>query len=166
MKKAALLLITILGGFMAMAQNSSKDQQAIEKQIDAMFTSWNNHNYNDMDQYITPDCDWVNIVGMWWQGSKQVQFAHQAYHNAMFKNTSLTKKQVKIILLSNDVALVHLLSRVGSFTTPSGMVMPEGDDMATLVFVKKNNGWMLRAGENVTVNAEAEKFNPVLQMPK
>jgi uncharacterized protein (TIGR02246 family) len=165
MKKITVLLMTILTGLMVNAQEKGKDAQAIEQQVDAMFSSWNRHDYKDMNKYITPDCDWVNIVGMWWKGSKEVQFAHQAFHSTIFKNTTLTKKQVQVTLLTPDVALVHLLSHVGSFTTPTGLVMPEADDLATLVYLKSNGNWLLRSGENVVVDPRAHASNPVLRMP-
>ena len=108
----------------------------------------------------------MNIVGIWWQGGKAVKFAHQFYHDRMFKHTSLLKKSTKLSFLSTDVALVQLYSHIGSFTAPDGKIMPDGDDLATLVYVRKNGQWLLRAGENVVVNPEAQQFDPAKQMPR
>jgi hypothetical protein len=44
--------------------------------------------------------------------------------------------------------------------------VPEGDDLATLVFVKKSGKWLLTAAENVDVVEASQKNNPVLKMPK
>lgn len=103
---------------------------------------------------------------MWWKNQKEVEFAHRAFHEKMFKNTSMTKKSVSIRLIRNDVALVHFLSHVGSFKTPNGDLMPEGDDLALLVYVKDNGKWLLKSGENVVVDERAKPNDPVLQMPK
>ena len=159
-------MTTILSASMAQAQSSSIDKQAIEKQVDAMINSWNKHDYSDMKSYTTEDCDWVNIVGMWWKNQKEMEFAHQAFHEKMFKNTSLTKKNISIRLVREDVALVHLYSRVGSFTTPDGHAMPEADDLALLVYVKNNGTWLLTSGENLVVDDRAQASNPVNRMPK
>lgn len=166
MKKALILMAAIFSASMAEAQRNSTKKQAIEKQVDAMMNSWNMHNYSDMKSYTTADCDWVNIVGMWWKNQKEVEFAHRAFHEKMFKNTSMTKKSVSIRLIRNDVALVHFYSHVGSFTTPDGHPMPEADDLALLVYVKNNGKWLLTSGENVVVDDRAQASNPVNHMPK
>ena len=166
MKTTIIFLATIFCGFTSLAQNKKADAQAIEKQVDAMVTSWNNHSYKDMDKYTTADCDWVNIVGMWWKNRKEVQFAHQAYHDKMFKKTPMQKKSATIRFVSPTVALVHFTSHVGSFVTPDGHQMPEADDLALLVFVKQNGKWLMTAGENVVIDPMAQKNDPVKYMKK
>ncbi|HLL93355.1 MAG TPA: SgcJ/EcaC family oxidoreductase [Spirosoma sp.] len=142
------------------------DEQGVRKTIDAMMKSWSNHNYNDIATWTTPDVNWVNIVGMRWKGRDEVRIAHQAFHDTMFKNTPWTIKNVDIRFITPDVAVAHLLSHIGAFYPPDGIdhggnKRPEADDMATLVFVKQQGNWLLTAGENVVVDAEAARNNPV-----
>ncbi|MFC0774059.1 hypothetical protein [Terrimonas alba] len=87
----------LIGGILH-AQNRPKDKAAINKQIDAMIYSWNNHNYDDMKNYTTKNIDWVNGVGMWWKAQKESQYAHQAYHKTIFKESVMEKKFVAIRL--------------------------------------------------------------------
>lgn len=143
------------------AQDRTKDRINIESQIDAMVSSWNRHDYSDMENYISKDCEWINIVGMWWKNSREVKHAHQTYHNSMFKNTSMVKRAVKIRFLAPDVALVHFISGVGSFKTPGGNIVPEMDDLATLIYIRQNDKWLLRAGANVQIDPGAQQFDPV-----
>lgn len=166
MKTIIILLVAQSFVFTGWGQNRKQDVEAIEKQVDAMVNSWNKHSYSDMQSYTTPDVDWVNIVGNWWKSRKEVQFAHQFFHDRMFKNTPMTKKAVIIRFISSDVALVHFTSHVGSFKTPNGHLMPEADDLALLVYIKNKGKWLLTAGENVVVDAMAQKNNPVNFMPK
>src|ERR1700755_2569419 len=91
MKHLSFLIVISLMSSVTNAQDRNPDSVAIEKQVDAFFSSWNRHDFSDMETYITEDCDWVNIVGFWWKGSKEVQFAHQYYHDRMFRNTPATK---------------------------------------------------------------------------
>lgn len=166
MKKIIAILILAMLTTHVKAQNTAAEEQAIEKQVDAMVNSWNNHNYIDMKNYTTADADWVNIVGQWWQGRAQMQFAHQFFHNRMFKQTALKKNWVKTRLVAPTVAIVHFSSHVGKFTTPGGAKMPESDDLALLVFVKQSGKWLIASGENVVVNEHAKASDPVLHMPK
>lgn len=51
-----LVLLMVVSG-----QHQAKEKAAIEKQIDAMIQSRNNHNYTDLETYTTEDTDWVNM---------------------------------------------------------------------------------------------------------
>jgi uncharacterized protein (TIGR02246 family) len=166
MKKVIILSVSILLSFMAQAQTRKADEQSIEKQVDAMVASWNKHDFSGIENYTTADCEWVNIVGMWWKNRKEMAFSLKAYHSTMFKNTLQEKKDVTIRFLSKDVALVHFKSHVGTFTTPNGIIMPPTNELALLVYVKQNGKWLLTSGENVIVDELAQKNDPVLHMPK
>lgn len=165
MKKILLTVSLSLFSCLSFAQGKT-DEQAIKNQLHAFLTSWNNHNFNDMKTYTTEDVEWVNVVGMWWKGRKEVQFAHQAAHNTMFKNVPLEQKQATVRFITPDVAVAHVVWYYGEFTTPDGSKAGNTDDLATLVFVKKKGKWLLTAGENVAVNELAKPHNPVNHMPK
>jgi uncharacterized protein (TIGR02246 family) len=142
------------------AQNST-DEKHVEAGVEALILSWNNHDYSDMKNYATEDCEWVNIVGMHWKNRNEVQYAHDVFHKVMFKTTSLSKNATKIRFLTTDVAIVHLNYHVGAYTTPSGHQYPEADNLSTLVFVKKQDKWLLTTGQNVVIDDKAQKSNPV-----
>lgn len=150
----------------AAAQGNEADKQAIEKQVDAFMNSWNNHNFSDMKNYTTPDLDWVNVVGMYWKDRREVEFAHQYFHEHMFKTVPLTKNWVRIRFLTRDVAIAHVGARAGNYTTPSGFNVAEGDNIALMVFIKKDGQWLLTAAENVNVDERAKAGNPALHMPR
>lgn len=158
----------LIGGFL-FAQNRTKDEAAINKQVDATLYSWNHHNYDDLKNYTTENTDWVNVVGMWWKGRKESQYAHQVYHNTIFKTSVGEKKSVTIRFVTKDVAIVHV---VWHFYDPQNTPLPDGttpgpsDDLATLVYVKQNGKWLMTAGQNVHIDKGAQPFDPVLQMPK
>lgn len=150
-----------------LAQNRTRDEEAIDKQIDAMITSWNQHNYDDLKNYTTENTDWVNVVGMWWKGRKQSQYAHQVYHDTFLKPSMAKKKSATIRFVTKDVAIVHLVWHFqGDVTLPDGRKAGESDDLATLVYVNQNGKWLMEAGENVEILQEAQQFDPVRQMPK
>jgi uncharacterized protein (TIGR02246 family) len=162
--------LTILGIFLsclfAQAQTKSADVKAIEEQVDAMVNSWNKHDHSNMSSYCTADCSWVNIVGMWWKNLKEVQYSTQFYHSNMFKHTTMTNKGVFVRLLNPTIAVVQFKSYVSAFTTPDGHKIPGSDDIALLVYVKQNGKWLMTAGENVVIDAGAQKNDPVLHMNK
>ena len=169
MKKVITVTIFLLTYGSILAQNRTKDEAAIGKQVDAMIYSWNNHNYDDLKNYTTENTDWVNVVGMWWKGRKESQYAHQVYHNTIFKTCVMEKKSVAIRFVTKDVAIAHVMLHTFD---PHPVPLPDGknpgptDALATLVYVKQKGKWLMTAGENVVIDKGAQPFDPVIQMPK
>lgn len=166
MKKVLTITIFLLIGGSLFAQDRKKDEAAINAVVDAMIYSWNHHNYDDLKNYTTENTDWVNGPGMWWKGRKESQYAHQVYHNTIFKESVLRKDSVFIRFITNDVAIAHVFWHFSAFTDPAGKTLGPDDCIATLVYVKQNGKWLMEAGENVTINKGVQQFDPVKQMPK
>ena len=163
-----ILMFILLGTCsFSVAQNDTSEQKAVEAQIDAFIRSWNKHDFSDMKNYIAEDCDFVNAVGCHWKGREEVQYAHQTFHQSVLKNTPMEKRSVKIRFLKPDIAIVHLLWQIGLITIPSthssraGRPDGDNDDLATIVFVKRNGIWLITAMENVVVNEELAPLDPV-----
>jgi uncharacterized protein (TIGR02246 family) len=162
------IFLSIFG--ILIAQDRTKDEAAINKQVDAMVYSWNHHNYDDLKNYTTENTDFVNVVGMWWKGRKESQYAHQVYHNTIFKTAVCEKTSVSIRFVTKDVAIAHLLWH---FSDPTPQPFPDGkppagptDCIATIVYVKQNGKWLMDAAENVVIDKAAQPFDPVNKMPK
>lgn len=169
MKKAITTIMFLLICGLIFAQKLNKDEEAINSQVDAMIYSWNHHNYDDLKNYTTENTDWVNVVGMWWKGQKESQYAHQVYHNTIFKTSVCEKTSVDIRFLKKDVAIAHV---VWHFSDPHPVPLPNGkipgpsDGLALLVYVKQNGKWLMDAGENVVIDQGAAPFDPIKKMPK
>jgi len=43
--------------FSMQAQDKKTDSISIIKELDAMFASWNKHDYSDLESYISKDCE-------------------------------------------------------------------------------------------------------------
>ncbi|WP_276500122.1 SgcJ/EcaC family oxidoreductase [Terrimonas pollutisoli] len=161
----AATVFLLMGGILH-AQDRSKDEASINKQVDAMIYSWNNHNYDDLKNYTTENTDWVNGVGMWWKGQKEYQYAHQAYHNTMFKESIMEKKSVVIRFVTKDVAIAHLVCHLSGTMIHEGKKDDPEDILETLVYVKVNGEWLVTAGVVVPIVKEVQQYDPVKQMPK
>ena len=138
------------------------NEMVIEKQVNQLVSDWNTHDFKNMDTYTTEEVEWVNIVGMWWKGRTEVKMAHQGMFDRIFKGVPFTKKSIKIRFLTPDVAVVNLIVHVGEFFPPDGVnhgdnKRPEADDILTLVYIKKNDKWLLSAGQNTVIDPRASK---------
>ncbi len=166
MKKVLTTTVFLLICGLILAQDRTKDESAINDQVDAMLYSWNHHNYDDLKNYTTENTDWVNGVGMWWKGRKESQYAHQVYHDTFLKDAFVEKKSVAIRFVTKDVAVAHLAWNFNAFIGPDGKKYDADECIATLIYVKQNGKWLMDAGENVIIVKEVQQFDPVKQMPK
>jgi uncharacterized protein (TIGR02246 family) len=152
--KNTFAILLFLTAQITFAQN---DEKAIEKQVTQLVSDWNTHDFKNMDTYTTEDVEWVNIIGMWWRGRTEIKTAHQRMFDTIFKGVPFTKKSTKIRFLTPDVAVANLIVHVGEFFPPDGVnhgdnKRPEADDILTLVYVKKNNKWLLSVGQNTVIS--------------
>ncbi|GAB3312293.1 SgcJ/EcaC family oxidoreductase [Hymenobacter humi] len=140
---------------------SADDDDAIRKVIDRMNANYTDHHFQDMATYTTPDVSWVNIVGMWWRGRAQVQAAHQAIFDNLFKGVAFTPGPVVIRAVTPEVAVVNATYHVGAFYPPDGVnrgtnKWGDNQNIVTLVMVKQQGRWLLTAGQNTQVDAKAK----------
>jgi NO-binding membrane sensor protein with MHYT domain len=106
MKKVLIMLALIIAGLSLKAQDRTADEAAIKQTLARFGNSWRKADFSDMKDYMTPDVNWVNIVGMHWHNLKEVQFAHQTFVNGMFKGVEAHNVSTAIRFLTKDVALV------------------------------------------------------------
>ena len=141
---------------------SAQDISAIQQTLSALEYAWN---HSDMDAYaacLTDDCDWINIVGMFWHGREDVMKAHSAFHETMFKGVTSQALTTLIKGITPEVALAILTIQMGEFTTPEGRVEKDMRDRMSYVLLKQPDGhWLIRMGHNTTIHPLAEAHNPV-----
>lgn len=141
------------------------DEQAIRATVQQKLDNYQDHKFQNMAAYTTPEVSWVNIVGMHWQGRAQVQQAHQAVFDAIFRGVAFTPHELMIQPVTADVAVVRLRCDVGAFYPPDGVNRggnKQGDNqnLLMLVLVKRQGKWLLTAGQNTEVNAAATANDP------
>jgi len=149
-----------IGKAFAQAAHSS-DEEAVRAAIRSFETGWNRHDMEVLFQAFAPDAEWVNVVGMWWRGLADVKRATAAYHEAFFANTPLTIDRLQVRLLTSDTAVAVVRWNKGSFLPPDGRLRPPGHDIMSVVLVKREGRWLIVAGHNTTIDAEAAPFDPI-----
>jgi uncharacterized protein (TIGR02246 family) len=141
---------------------AAADESAIHAVLDRQIESWNHH---DMKAYVadmTPDVEWINVVGMRWQGRDEVYRAHQTYHQTIFKNRNLQPwKLVSIRAITPDVAIATTSGDADGYTTPDGRARPPSTSMLTYVLVHRDGRWLIAEGHNTTVDPQAAPNNPI-----
>lgn len=173
MKTSTLLLATLLlaGATMdassAAGQTSapppapSADEQAVRGVVSAYETAWNRHDMAEFGRLFTEDAEWVNIVGMWWRGRADVQKAHQAFHEVMFRDVPLHFTDVAVRTVAPGVAVAIGTIQMGDYTTPGGHTVRDTRDRMTLVMVQRDGRWKIVSGHNTVIDPVAARHDPV-----
>ena len=148
------------------ASDKANDEKQIQATTDAFIKSWNNHDFSDMKNYLTEDCDWANPVGMLWKNRKEVMYAHDAYHKTFLKNTTMTKEKTTIRFTTADAAVVHIVVHLTEYTRPNNQKMPAVDFLGLMVFTKKGDKWLISSAQTTNIDAAIQEMNPAKTMPK
>ncbi|RYF06109.1 MAG: SgcJ/EcaC family oxidoreductase [Oxalobacteraceae bacterium] len=139
----------------------------VQRLTDRYAAAWNASDMDAMAKLYADDVHWVNIVGMHWQGKVQVDQAHRAYFDLMFKGVPLTLEAVESVVALPGGAVVAVIRwAVGAFKTPLGEQMPPSRDRMSLVLTPRANELVIAHGSNVQINEQAQRFDPISQKPR
>ena len=139
---------------------SKSAEAGIVQTIELMEKSWNTH---DMDLYaklLTDDCQWVNVVGMHWNGKPSVVKAHVAFHKSIFKDVEYVTESACIREIAPKVAIAVLTVRMEGYTTPDGQKIPEGQTRLTLTVRETKGSWLIAQAQNTPIDKIASQFDP------
>ena len=139
---------------------TAEDKQGIATTIDHFVEGWKLRDMEEFGSALTDDCDWVNIVGMHWHGKQQVVSAHKRLLETRYKGVNIHDQGHDETEIAPGVAIVIWRSQVDDFTTPEGQRVTAMRTMGTLVMVKVNGKWLIRSGQNSTIDEMAARHDP------
>jgi uncharacterized protein (TIGR02246 family) len=163
---AAAVLIAFAG--IAIAQSikpaaplPAADDAAVRKVLADYDVAWNTHNMKMLEQIIREDAQFINVVGMHWRGRADIIAAHAAFHATFFKDVGMKTDEIDLRPLGADVVIAVVTQTQDTFTPPSGGVVQKHQNKLSYVFTKAGGEWRIAHGQNVRIDAEAAKHNPV-----
>lgn len=141
---------------------SEADTTAIRELIRTYETTWNTSDLDAMGQLYRSDIHWVNVKGMHWRGFDEVDRAHRAFFDIMFRGTRQDLEEIEsIVSTAPGVAIAVVRWLHGEYTTPSGHQVAPQNTRMTLVLAKGDGGWKIVQGCNIEVDAGAARFDPI-----
>lgn len=125
------------------------DEEVIKQVFANYVETWNEHDMNAWGKLFTEDADFVSWSGGWWKSNKENVEGHQRAHGVLKEQKQKTTYKLtlaKIHLLKPDIALVHANWEWPGFASPLGEENRRG--IITMVLVKQDGGWLIRASQN------------------
>jgi uncharacterized protein (TIGR02246 family) len=145
---------------------TKEDEEGIRNTVMGFEQAWNTHDMKLLASLFREDAEFINVVGMHWRGRDAIVKAHAVFHEIMFKDCRLKTDSIETRALGKDSAIAVVTTTQDAFTTPNGQLMPKGQTRLTYVLAAGTDGWKFVHCQNVRVDAEAVKNDPVNSSPK
>jgi uncharacterized protein (TIGR02246 family) len=163
-----LLVVPVAVLFASAATSSAEkvsDEPGIRDAVIAFQEAWNHHDMKAIGNVFTEDADLINVVGTRWQGRANIVKALGVFHREMFKNEQIHFEEITIRSVTPNVAVVVAIQTgSGEISLPEGhghKETPTGSQLDTFVVVERDGIWKVTHGQNTTVNAGAQNFDPI-----
>ena len=113
--------------------------------------AWNAHDMSRMAALLTPDVDFVNVLGSHWKGSAEVERVHAAMHTVQFHDSVWENHESKAQLLGPDLGLAHLRWSIRGDFDPDGTPRPPRSGRFSWVLQRDSERWRIRAAHNTNI---------------
>jgi uncharacterized protein (TIGR02246 family) len=134
------------------------DEAAIKRVLAMYVETWNRQDMKSWGELFTDDVDYINRAGGWWQSNKENVEGHKTIHEELKKQKqrmTYRASVAKINFLKSDIALVHAKWEWPGFVAMPGEKAGDFGGMMTLVMVKQDGRWLIRALQNTVCSDSA-----------
>ena len=149
------ILTTPLFGGEQRQEARKMDEEAIGKILAIYVDSWNRHDMDAWGKLFTDDVDYVNRGGGWWKSNKENIEGHKVIHDLLVKQKqkmTYNSHIAEIHFLKPDVALVVATWEWPGFMQPSGEEWKDFKGIITMVLLKRDDRWLIRALQNTVTS--------------
>ncbi|RVD20807.1 SgcJ/EcaC family oxidoreductase [Mesorhizobium sp. M4B.F.Ca.ET.017.02.2.1] len=117
----------------------------------AFADAWNRHDMDDLGALFSEDANFVNVVGMWWKNRSEIEAAHRATHETMFRESRLEGVVSSIVELSPGVASVHYVWTLTGASAPDGSPAGARKGILLLIVKEEQSGWRIKVAQNTDI---------------
>ncbi len=90
----------------------SKDATAgVKSVVASLAENWNRHDMTAFAAAFTENADFVNVIGMHWQGRPEIESKHTATHRTIFRNSTLQIVESTVRFLTPTFCIPGLSQR-------------------------------------------------------
>lgn len=132
------------------------DEIAIRRLLTEQTKAWNQHDAQAWVRDFSQDVDFVNIIGMYFDGQDATKSRHATLFNGIFKNTHLDVKIWKVRLLGSEAAIVETVQTLRGYDAlPPGIQPTEPGVLRTrmkYVLQKQSGRWKIISAQNTAIH--------------
>ena len=117
----------------------------------AFADAWNRHDAHGLADLFTEDANFVNVVGMWWKNRNEIEGAHRATHDTIFRNSRLEGRVSSVVALAADIASVHYTWTLTGASAPDGSRAGPREGILLLIVQNGQPAWRIKVAQNTDI---------------
>jgi uncharacterized protein (TIGR02246 family) len=117
----------------------------------AFADAWNRHDMDDFAALFADDANFVNVVGVWWKNRAEIEAAHRATHETMFRDSRLGGVVSSVIELAPGLVSVHYKWTLTGASAPDGSPAGVREGILLLIAKEEPSGWRIKVAQNTDI---------------
>jgi uncharacterized protein (TIGR02246 family) len=117
----------------------------------AFADSWNRHDMKDFAALFAADANFVNVVGIWWRSRAEIEDAHRATHETIFRDSRLDGDVVSVVELGPGLASVHYRWTLSDASAPDGSPAGVRQGILLLIVAQEQPTWRIKVAQNTDI---------------
>jgi len=125
--------------------------------------AWKRRDADKLASLFDEDAEFVNVTGLWWHDREAIRKAHTYGFERIFGASTLSLVQVKVKVLTADVAVVHARLRLeGQAATLESGRPAVRHTILSFVVHRRAEGWSCASAQNTDIipNMETNLVEP------
>ena len=122
-----------------------------EQAASAFADAWNRHDMDAFASLFASDANFVNVVGMWWKNRSEIEAAHRATHETIFRDSRLTGDVSSVVQLAPGLAAVHYIWALTGAHAPDGSSAGVRKGILLLIVQEGPPGWLIKVAQNTDI---------------
>jgi uncharacterized protein (TIGR02246 family) len=117
----------------------------------AFANAWNRHDMDEFASLFASDANFVNVVGVWWKNRSEIEAAHRATHETIFRNSRLEGDVSSVVDLAPGLSSVHYTWTLTGASTPGGSPAEDRKGILLLIAQEGPSGWRIKVAQNTDI---------------
>lgn len=147
----SLLTLSVLSIPSFVSAQRSDQERAVRKAVHSFYEAFNAHGFDRAPEFTTEDWNHINPFGGRTRGRSSTVSDLKQVHSTFLKGVSDTVEEMDVRFADPNVAVVTVMSRVGTYTTPEGIKHENERHLRTFVVVRRNGRWLIMQDQNTIV---------------
>ena len=135
----------------AQTPDRRKEEEAIRAVIAGITEAFNQHDAKAWIRLATSDTDLVTVRGESMKGIKEIENGLTGLFQGRNRNANVKVLDVKVRLISPDVAIAHVTTELSGVVNAEGQNLPARRELSLRVFVKNQGVWRVTAFHNTVL---------------
>jgi uncharacterized protein (TIGR02246 family) len=146
-----LFLLLVSSSTFAGGTANSDDEKAIRNGVAQWEEAWNTHDAKVGASLFSEDAVFINVNASVWKGRQEIEGGHAKLFAGMFKESIFHALDVRVRLLTANVALAHVKWEISGDRNPDGTPRQPRQGIFTQVLMKKGGKWLIEAWHNTNI---------------